>query len=282
MSNILRAITYIANNPIVKLVDTYQGKNKINNVGEALEKYIQNVFADTVNESNINLRNKKVSEAFSYLGNQNNPPDMILKKGDAIEVKEIQSKGSAIALNSSYPKNKLYIDDPKITEACRNCEDEGWQTKDIIYIIGVTDNKILKHLWFIYGDCYAADRNVYTRIGETIKKGVNNIECVEFSETKELGRVNRVDPLGITNLRIRGMWHIDNPFKVYQDYYKVDLSKSFSLACIIRKDKFDAFHSNDKNDLIKQKNIKVEAIKINDPNNPANLINAKLITLEVS
>jgi len=33
-----------------------------------------------------------------------------------IEVKKIQSKGTAIALNSSYPPNKLHSDDSKITD----------------------------------------------------------------------------------------------------------------------------------------------------------------------
>jgi hypothetical protein len=46
MSNILRAIINIANNPIVELTDTYTGRNTVNNVGQALEAYIQDVFAN--------------------------------------------------------------------------------------------------------------------------------------------------------------------------------------------------------------------------------------------
>lgn len=282
MSNILRAIINIANNPIAELTDTYKGRNKINNVGEALETYIQDIFANTVNERNIDLRNRKISEVFSYIGNQNNPPDMILKNGDAIEVKKIQSKGSAIALNSSYPKSKLYSDDSKITDVCRNCEDDDWRIKDIVYTVGITNDHKLKNLWFVYGDCYAADKKIYTRIGKTIKEGVNEIEGVEFSETKELGRVNRVDPLCITNLRIRGMWHIDNPLKVYRGYYETSLTNAFSLACIMREDKFEIFPQNDKDEIIQNNDIHIKAIKIKDPDNPAKLINAKLITLELS
>lgn len=167
MSNILKAIINIANNPVVQLKETYTGRNTINNIGEALEAYIQDAFANTIYEADVEKRNQRISDVFSYLGNQNNPPDIILSGGDAIEVKKIQSKGSAIALNSSYPKSKLHSDDSKITDACRECE--VWDTKDIIYAIGVKE-----------------------------------IEDIEFAETKELGRINRVDPLGITNLRIRG------------------------------------------------------------------------------
>jgi len=280
MSNILKAIINIANNPIIALTDTYVGRNTINNVGQALETYIQDVFANTVTEDDTDKRNEKINQVFSYLGNQNNPPDIILKDGDAIEVKKIQSKGSAIALNSSYPKSKLHSNDSKITDACKTCE--AWDVKDIIYAIGVTNDTELKHLWLVYGDCYAASREIYSRIGKTIKEGVKEIEDIEFSETKELGRVNRVDPLGITNLRIRGMWHIDNPLKVYKDFYESDDSNIFSLACIMREDKFNSQGAEDKNKIITHPNIKITNIKIKNPDNPANLLNAKLITLEVS
>ena len=33
---------------------------------------------------------EKYSEVFSYLGNTSNPPDMIIKDGDAIEVKKLK------------------------------------------------------------------------------------------------------------------------------------------------------------------------------------------------
>lgn len=45
----------------------------------------------------------------------------------------------------------------------------------------------------------------YSRIKETIKSGIENIFDVEFLEIKELGRVNKVDSLGITYMRVHGM-----------------------------------------------------------------------------
>lgn len=203
---------------------------------------------------------------------------MILKQDDAIEVKKIQSLRSAIALNSSYPKSKLYFDDPSITANCRNCE--NWIEKDILYTIGVTNDQSLRYLWFVYGDCYAANREVYTRIKATISQGVNTIEGVEFAETKELGRVNKVDPLGITNLRIRGMWHIDNPLRVFDYVYQIDEQKVFSLACLMTKLKFDSFPTEDRNRL-QTKPVQVKTVKIKNPNNPANLIDAVLISFQV-
>jgi len=279
MSNILQALLNIAEKPVTALKSHYSSRNTINNVGEALETYIQDAFAGTISEKNIEKRNEKISCTFSYLGNQNNPPDMILAGGDAIEVKKIQSYNSAIALNRSYPKNKLYADDHKITTACRTCEE--WDIKDIIYAIGVASDTELKHLWLLYGDCYAADREIYTRIGKTIHDGVTQIPDIEFAETKELGRVNRVDPLGITNLRIRGMWHIDNPLKVYQDIYHKKAAKSFSVVCLMREEKFNDFNLLEQQNISSHSNITIIDVKIKNPDNSAQLINAKLIVLEL-
>lgn len=212
MTNILQAIHTIINNPIPDLVTHYKSKsqNRINSIGEALEEFIKDSFADTIYETNPITKLEKHSQLFSYIGNQNNPPDLIIKKGDAVEVKKIQSLNSAIALNSSYPKAKLYQDSPMITSACRKCE--SWTEKDIIYAIGVIQEsngkQVVKLLWLIQGDCYAASKEIYERISKQIASGINQIPSVEFSITKELGRVNKVDPLGITYLRIRGMWGI--------------------------------------------------------------------------
>ncbi|TXL02189.1 hypothetical protein BMR07_18290 [Methylococcaceae bacterium CS1] len=105
---------------------------------------------------------------------------------------------------------------------------------------------------------------------------------IEFSETKELGRVNKVDPLGITNLRIRGMWHINNPLKVFSDYYTANDASKFTLTCILREDKFNSFPSVNKNAIANHSNISLSDIKIKNPDNPAKLINAKLIILELA
>ncbi len=202
VTNILTAINTIVAHPISDLVSYYKGSNRINQVGDALECFIKDVFADTVTESDQQRKLVRYAEVFSYSGNANNPPDLMLRNGDAIEVKKIESLGAGIALNSSYPKSKLFYDSPLITNHCRQCED--WQEKDIIYAIGVAQDKKLKLLWLIYGDCYAADREIYERVTDTIASGINQIPGVEFSETRELGRVNKVDPLNITYLRIRG------------------------------------------------------------------------------
>lgn len=282
MANILTAIRTIINFPISELVSYYQSKNRINQMGEALECFIKDIFADTVTERDQQKKLLRYSEVFSYSGNANNPPDLILRDGDAVEIKKIESIGAGIALNSSYPKSKLYADSPLITSHCRNCED--WQEKDIIYAIGVAQGKKLKLLWLIYGDCYAADREIYERITDTIAMGINRIPEVEFSETRELGRVNKVDPLNITYLRIRGMWGIQNPLSVF-DYVNLDYQKNadFQMIAIMKNNKYLSLPIQDREKLeaLRDNNFKIIDVEIKCPNNPVQLIPAKVINYKV-
>lgn len=250
-------------------------------MGDALEEYIKDLFANTTNESDEQSRLEKISNTFSYLGNQNNPPDSILYMGDAIEVKKIEGKNASLALNSSYPKHKLYADSKLITEACRNCE--KWSEKDIIYAVGVVNGSMLSSLCMVYGTDYAADNSTYEKIKEIIVNGINDIPDVEFAPTNEIAKVKKVDPLGITDLRVRGMWSIENPFKVFNYIYERDFSKKFNFMCVIRETKYYSFENKS---LIEKcigsiKGFNITDVKIKNPNNPAHLEKAKLITFQI-
>lgn len=281
MSNIINAIIQLVENPKFELRKHSESHNRANNMGEALEEYIKDIFAGTVNETDENIRNQKLSEVFSYLGNQNNPPDSMLWGGDAIEVKKIESNDSSLALNSSYPKAKLFADSPMIKKACRTCED--WTVKDMIYAVGVVDDNNIKSLALVYGDDYCAEKSVYEQIKSVIKTGVESITGVEFAETKELGRVNRVDPLGITYLRVRGMWGIENPFSVFDYVYKRDYNKKFNFMALINDDKYYSFDNyyDLENLCASVEELQITDVKIKNPNNPAQLKSAKLITYTV-
>lgn len=278
MSNLMDAIYHLINNPVIELQDFYKSKNRANSMGDALEEYIKDLFADTIHETDEQIRLQKISETFSYLGNQNNPPDSILRLGDAIEVKKIEGKNASLALNSSYPKHKLYVNSKLITNSCKNCED--WFEKDIIYAVGVVNSRKIHSLCMVYGTDYAADPSVYERIREIIRDGVNRIPDVEFEPTNELAKVKKVDPLGITDLRVRGMWSIDNPFKVFQYVYERDFTKKFNFMCIINQMKYDSFENTAllEDCMGKIENFNIKDIQIKNPNNPARLEKAKLIT----
>lgn len=275
MTNILEAIVNIANNPVVAIRNHYTGRNRANNVGEALEMFVKDAFANTIQEQDEQVKNTRFSQVFSWLGNQNHPPDIMIRQGDAIEVKKTQSANSDLALNISYPKSNIQSVSNMITQECRNCE--NWTEKDLIYCVGHTTDDSIKSLWMVYGNIYAAKHETYQVIKQKITNGINEIPNVELAETNELGRVNRVDPLGITNLRIRGMWQIQNPRRVFNYLYTTE--DTFELVAVIPTNKYNSFPTDSKNRIenLGNPNLTISDVKVKDPNNPANLIDGKLI-----
>jgi hypothetical protein len=280
MTNILEAIVNIANNPVVAIRNHNTGRNRANNVGEALEMFVKDAFANTIQEQDEQVKNTRFSQVFSWLGNQNHPPDIMIRQGDAIEVKKTQSANSDLALNSSYPKSNIHSNSNMITQECRTCE--NWTEKDLIYCVGHTTDDSIKSLWMVYGNIYAAKHETYQVIKQKITDGINEIPNVELAETNELGRVNRVDPLGITNLRIRGMWQIQNPRRVFN--YLHTTGDTFELVAVIPTSKYNSFPTDSKNRIenLGNPNLSISDVQVKDPNNPANLIDGKLIVFKVT
>jgi len=282
-NNILRTILNIAsykNNDL----KSYASKslNRINAVGEQLEFYIKDAIASSFNLS-ADKKEGEYSKVFSWLGNQNHPPDIIIKNGDAFEIKKIESVNSSLALNSSPPKNKLLADDIKITADCKKCDNGNWKEKELFYVIGNAKGGIINYLFFVHGTCYAAEHKVYEKVHEPIKKEIDLVLDslgLEKGETVELGKVKKVDPLGITELRIRGMWSIENPINVFKELCKLGKNK-FHLFAILKKDKYLSYPPEDIKEIESAKDIFIKDVKIKDPNNPAKLMEAKLITFVI-
>jgi hypothetical protein len=155
----------------------------------------------------------------------------------------------------------------------------------MLYAIGNVPKKTsqLKSLWLVYGDCFCADQETYERIKNTISSGITSIPDVEFTQTNELGKVKKVDPLGVTDLRIRGMWHIENPSKIFNYLYKYDNTRSFQLICLMQEEKYKSMPQEDRMAIEKLSNANVilKNVKIKDPNNPVQLIAGKLFVFKV-
>lgn len=279
MNNTLSAITTIVRNiASTTELQAHDGvDNRMNQMGDALEDFIKNAFADCIGQNQRTI-NQKRSNVFSYLGNSNNPPDAMLRNGDAIEIKKIKTLGtSQLQLNSSYPKNKLHHDCSKINSECRDRED--WNQKDMLYVVGQVEGTHLKTLSMVYGDVYCDDKAVYERVENAIRDGLNSLEAVEMAETDELGRINKVDHLEISDLRVRGMWLIKTPFKVF-GYLTEDISDYiFKLVALIPTDKFESFDNKyEFEEECDELGITISDEELPDPQNPAELIETKLIT----
>jgi hypothetical protein len=277
----LRNILEYKQKTLPSVID-HKNNNRINSIGDLLEYYVKDAFCEvSIGLENTDDKLKKYQQTFSYLGNSNNPPDFIVRHGVAVEVKKIEGKSfNSIALNSSFPKDYLYNNDIRISSACRQCEDEfgGWSRKDMIYAIGNVSANRIHSLWFIYGDCFCADKSVYEKVANKIKEGVLSIPGVEFSHTKELGRVNKVDPLGITYLRIRGMWGIEHPSAVFKSYINYDPNHT-NIYVLMKKETYDNIDQKPNlQKYIDSGMLKYENVQIPNPNNPAKNIDAILFT----
>lgn len=278
MGNILSAIKSIVSASSLDVIEESNEiiHNRANQMGDAFEDYVKNAFANCLGQSVRDIKHAR-NQTFSYLGNSNNPPDAMLIGGDAIEIKKLESLGtSQLQLNSSYPKNKLYSDNPEISNQCRTCEE--WSEKDMLYVVGQVKNQKLHNLFFIYGDLYCDSHTVYESAENAIKGG-HSLESVELSETNEFGRVNKVDHLGISDLRVRGiMWSIKSPFLQF-DYLTKDINDyTFKLVALIPASKYYRFENVDEfEDFCKNHGVSILDEDIENPQNPANFISSKLI-----
>ncbi|BDS10021.1 NgoPII family restriction endonuclease [Aureispira anguillae] len=278
MSNLLEAIYNISNLIDLTVQDITFGNNRANNVGEGLETFVKDAFANTFSEEDKAKRLEAYAAVYSYQGSKRNPPDLMLRGGDAIEVKKTESLTTELQLNSSPPKAKLFANSSLITEHCKKCED--WAVKDFIYVIGHLPKKSknkLSSLWFIDGSLYAADETVYTALKENLTTNIEAIPNVDFSPTNEIGRVNGVDPLKITNLRIRGMWLLHSPYKVFDYVHGYSPEEKFQCIALIPSEKYDSFPQESRTKVETSEKIKLTTVKVQNPNNPVHLMDCKLI-----
>lgn len=277
-SNIIKAIINLVKKFDTEVNDSKDIHNRANSMGDGLEEYIKDLFVDIENSSKVEKMQAK-SEIFSYLGSRNAPPDAMLKKGDAIEVKKIETLKASLSLNSSYPKHKLHANSSMISKACKECEQ--WDEKDIVYCVGTLDKKTkkLNHLMMVYGEDYAASLDVYTGLKSKITNAIKDAN-VDLSETNEFARINKIDPLKITSLRIRGMWIIENPIVVFDYIYSPKKDANFQFAVIINDEKYKTLKYTDDLEMLNkiESNLEINNVEIQDPNNPAKLRKAKLIT----
>jgi hypothetical protein len=89
--------------------------------------------------------------------------------------------------------------------------------------------------------------------------------------------------LGITDLRIRGMWHIANPTKIFDYVYAYNEHKDFQLMALMTKKKYDGLPLEDREALesLGIDGVEVLDVRIKSPNNPVVLVDGKLLVFKV-
>lgn len=204
--------------------------------GKPFEIFAKNMFAGSLGAL-PNHVDAAWSKTFSWLGSDNAPPDFMIWGGDAVEVK-VHGSTTQIQLNSSPPKRSLKATDTRIEEGCRECE--IWVEKDFVYFIGKANAEYVEALWLIDGKCIAAESSVYDVLFDRLKATVKELGG---EPGNEIGRLNRVDPLKATSLRVRGMWLLDHPAKVFKSIFIKPQNDVFVLNALVSQTKWNEYPS---------------------------------------
>ena len=75
------------------------------------------------------------------------------------------------------------------------------------------------------------------------------------------------------------MWHIENPTKIFNYLYSYDETKSFQLICLMKKEKYESMPLEDRQTIenLNNPNVSVSNVSIQNPNNPVQLMDGKLL-----
>jgi hypothetical protein len=281
--NILTAIKNISDFKTNNMREYFKdySTSQIKTVRQQLEYYVK----DAISGSFKSVSNKKPKDryngVFSYIGNKNKPPDMIIQDSDAVVIKTIKTYKGSFTINNSPPKDRVMWNDPWIIKNCRMIDGGQWNSKDLFYVIGWTEKRRMKYLIFIQGRCFIPEEKFYTKKINDLKESIHNYlesQGLETSRAISLGKVNKIDPLGITSLRIKGVWRIKNPLKIFSDIVNYDArAQEFTSIGLMLKNKFNSFPKKDVDAIVNDNQIEIKDAKIKNPNNPQRKIDAKLI-----
>ena len=294
MRNIINAIMSLVEQQEFAIKPVQCPKNIANQLGVSFEAYGKMLFAGINAGSDEAECAKLLEEEFSHLGEQNNPPDAIIRGGDAIEFKKLESDSSCMPLNSSFPKHDLRSDSPFITEACRRAE--RWDRKDILYVVGVIKKGYLNRMWMVYGSEYCASAETYLGLRNPLQTVVRDKiselgKYVLDESSKEPARVNEgIDPLNITRFRLRAMWEMQTPWMVFREEYQAVIakhrkmwqSKEFEFVAIVGNQKWKTLENRKELEVMvanRTPGLGIYGIQVKNPDNVNQKVRAKMIVL---
>ena len=272
------------------------GSNSAQAQGSKFEDFVKDILCG-VRASDSHGRAKIFETHLAYQGSANYPPDAMYRggdSGDAFEAKKTENINlSTLDLNSSHPYSHLTSDLSRLASEAKNCE--VWKQRDIFYVIGNVQKTKPKGnwMWMVQGSLFAADLETYRNFEKEIKSHIEiaiKSKGLVPGETNELGRINSVDLLEITDLRVRGMWHIESPTKLFRGLSGIKESPSDGLVvhCLMRKSKWESLLLNksqqSKNFWQNQKknNFQLVDLTVPDPDNSKGVVDTKLIRVVVN
>lgn len=242
-SNALIALNNIFQRNSTRLTPIFRSNGSANAAGDSLEYFIKDMFCTGAEKYQYDHEKDRVYNKFlSWSGDSSHFPDMIVAGGVGVEPKKVNNHGEAnLALNSSFPKDYIY----PTTQNVPQINEKGWQKKPIIYAVGNLNTKKgddenkLFSLWLVYGNTFVADRSVYSSMVNEIRGAIRNASNADLANSKELARAIGIDYLKYTNLRVRGMYELRHPSKVfgkYVDHLKLPKNKSHVYLVMLKSE----------------------------------------------
>jgi len=286
MPDVLTAIADIVHHRAFVLPNADPGHTRVNTVGGAFETYCKDRLAG-LEPGNDVARMALYESTFSYQGGANNPPDAMYRggnEGDAFEFKKFSGTASRdIPLNSSPPKDCLRADSYGLAQESIDCE--PWTQRDLFFICGgvPAQSTMLNWIWIADAHLMAAKQECYHDLHAKLQRSISEIHGLSFSPTRELGRVNELDPRKATHLRIRAMWTIQAPGKLFEDVAGVVHGDAPVLHAILTKAKWDSMPADSRarvETLRSTPGFTLKDVLVPSPNNPQDQIQSILIRYE--
>jgi hypothetical protein len=242
---------------------TTQPRGSLGAQGKPFEIFAKNMFAGCLGALSSHV-DAAWERTFSWRGSANHPPDFMIRGGDAVEVK-IHAGVSQIQLNSSPPKRTLKSTDPRIQDGCRTCED--WVERNFLYFIGKANEEFVEALWIVDGACIADSAETYDMIFDKLSLTVSDLGG---EPGNEIGRLNNVDALKATSLRVRAMWLLEHPARLFSSVLVPPKQGSFVLNVLVSAEKWDSFPSDEVDAVIalSSSGINIQRIEIPDSGTP--------------
>lgn len=278
-TNVLVALKNILDRNSCILTPIFRSNGSVNAAGDSLEFFVKDMFCTGASQYQYeHEKMRKYNEYLSWTGNSSNFPDFIVKGGVGVEPKKLNNRSySSLALNSSYPKDYIY---PNSQNLPKFIDEDEWDKKDVIYVAGNlnTENNKLLSIWFAYGNTMVADRSTYLNLINEIREAIANTNAT-LMKSKELARAKGIDPLKMSNLRVRGMYELEHPHKVFCKYISrddipIDASKIFLVMLV--EDYIAIEEKPDLSIYLVSGKLKKTDINIPNPNNPNESLKAIL------
>lgn len=252
--------------------------NSSNNQGDSFEIFIKDMYCNTAMQyPHLEDKEQDYKNYLSWLGDSKHFPDMIVRGGEGVEIKKLSSFGN-LSLNSSFPKDYIY---PNTQNLAAEISTASWTKKNIVYATCNVPNKNNTQdkcttVWLAFGNTFVADKQVYLKMINGIRSGAKSAnKQASFVKSQELARIKNVDLKKHTNLRVRGMWELTNPEKIFGEYLN---KTNFSIPAgatrvnmIILDSDFQNMVQPDFENLIKQNRLVITPIDIPDPNKQGTL-----------